>query len=150
MTNESLFSERLKEARKDRGWSQAEAAEVGGVTREYWGRCERGASIPGGEVLVALAAADFDVMYVLTGKRSGHAIEALSAEEQTMLGYFREASKEVRRAALGALLGAPAGTGYGGGAGSHFSTGTHSQHSTGDGAVQIGSIGSKPTTRRRK
>lgn len=57
---------------------------------------------------MALAAADFDVMYVLTGKRSGSSTEALTAEEQTMLGYFREASKEVRRAALGALLGAAA------------------------------------------
>ncbi|MBB4845004.1 transcriptional regulator with XRE-family HTH domain [Paucibacter oligotrophus] len=145
MINGLLFFERLKEARKERGWSQAEAAEVGGVSREYWGRCERGSSIPGGEVLAALAAADFDVMFVLTGKRRDPCSPNLTAEEQTMLDYFREASKEVRRAALGALLGAASGPGP-----TVRIGGSNSQHSTGANAVNIGSIGETPPSKRRK
>lgn len=41
--------------------------------------------------------------------QAGLAGPALTAEEQTLLSYFRQASKEVRRAALGALLGAAEG-----------------------------------------
>jgi hypothetical protein len=48
------------------------------------------------------------VRYILIGDRIGPPPLVLTAEEQTMLDYFREASKEVRRAALGALLGASA------------------------------------------
>ncbi len=65
--NLSLFGARLKEARKNLGLSQSEAAELTGVTREHWGRCERGLGIPGGEVLAALADAGSDVLYILTG-----------------------------------------------------------------------------------
>lgn len=41
--------------------------------------------------------------------QAGLAGPALTAEEQTLLSYFRKASREVRRAALGALLGAAEG-----------------------------------------
>lgn len=136
----SLFGARLKEERKALGLNQAAAADLTGVTREHWGRCERGAAVPGGEVLAALAMAGADARYILTGQREGPAPVALSAEEQTLLAYFREASKEVRRAALGALLGAtPAG-----GVGGHFI-----QHSTGAGAVQVGGVGNTVEKRRR-
>lgn len=105
-TFSSLFGTRLKEARKALGLNQAEAADLTGVTREHWGRCERGAAMPGGDVFVALAKAGADVRYVLTGEREIPAANALTAEERTLLTYFRDASKEVRRAALGALIGA--------------------------------------------
>lgn len=138
----SLFGGRLKEARKGLSLSQSEAADLVGVTREHWGRCERGLAVPGGEVLAALATAGADVRYILTGERDGPVPLALTAEEQTMLDYFRQASKEVRRAALGALLGAavPAASHVGG---------THSQHSSGPGAVHIGGVGNAPTKKRR-
>ena len=66
---------------------------------------------------------------------------SLTAEEQTLLDYFRDASKEVRRAALGALIGAPTGSAI-------HQGGTHSQHSSGTGAIHIGTAGTVPTKRR--
>ena len=69
--------------------------------------------------------------YVLTGARDYVPPPPLNAEEQLMLQYFREAVPAVRKAALGALMGAPAITQIGG---------ANSQHSSGDGAMMIGSI----------
>ncbi len=108
MTFSSLVGERLKEARKSLGLKQAEVADAVGVTREYWGRCERGVSVPGGEVLAALASRGADVAYILTGQHAGGSKQAsaLTVEEEKMLGLFREASQEARGAALGALIGA--------------------------------------------
>ena len=81
MTFESLFGERLRDARKALGLSQAEAAEKTGVTREHWGRCERGLAVPGGEVLAALAALGVDVLYILTGTQAQPSIhERLKTE----------------------------------------------------------------------
>jgi hypothetical protein len=50
-----------------------------------------------------------------------------------MLGYFRDASKEVRRAALGALLGAS----------------SNGQSVAGDNAIQIGSVTGKARIKNR-
>lgn len=104
--NLSLFGGRLKESRKNLGLSQSDAADLTGVTREHWGRCERGMGMPGGEVFAALANAGADVRYILTGKRDFDPPCKLSSEEETMLDYFQQASKEARKAALRALLSA--------------------------------------------
>lgn len=141
----SLFFDRLKEARKLLGLSQSDAADLVGVTREHWGRCERGLAVPGGEVLAALAEAGADVRYILTGKRDFEPPMKLAAEEETMLDYFRQANKEARKAALRALLSSTA---------EHLATGSssvggaHSQHNSGDNAVQIGSHGGKVTIKK--
>ena len=125
---QSLFGPRLKSERKRLGLSQQQAADLAGVTREHWGRCERGQAVLGGEALGALASAGVNAQLVLTGVGVAGGAQALSPEEQTLLSYFREASKDVRRAALGALLGASASTGQ-------------VMKRVGDGAVQIGSVG---------
>lgn len=127
--NLSLFSGRLKDARKELGISQSEAADLVGISREHWGRCERGLGMPGGEVLAALANAGADVRYILTGRRDFDPPPRLTAEEETMLEYFKDAPKGARRAALAALLGAAPGSGAGG---------THS--SSGTGAVHMGQV----------
>ena len=58
-----------------------------------------------------------------------------------MLGYFRGASKEVRRAALGALLGASVPVaGHASGSG---------QNVVGDNAIQIGSVTGKARIKNR-
>lgn len=44
------------------------------------------------------------MLYILTGQREGPAPVVLNAEEQILLDYFRDASKELRKAALGVLL----------------------------------------------
>lgn len=79
------------------------------------------------------------MLYILTGEREGPAPEVLTSEERVMLDYFRQASPQIRKAALGALLSAAPASRIGG---------THSQHASGDGSIQIGSMGSKPTKRR--
>ena len=85
----------------------AEAAGVPGATRQSQAKYEKGLASPSAAYLAAIAEAGADVVYILVGDRSLPAPVTLTAEEQTLLGYFREASKEVRRAALGALIGAP-------------------------------------------
>lgn len=72
--------DRLREVREKLELSQSSAAKLVGVTREQWGRYERGITMPGGEVLAALARADVDVSYVLTGSRRGPFAPPLNAE----------------------------------------------------------------------
>ena len=70
MTFSSLSADRMKEERVRLGLKQASAAELCGVSREIWGRYERGAAVPGGEVLFSFAQAGADIQFVLTGHRS--------------------------------------------------------------------------------
>ena len=88
MNFNSLFSERLKTERKRLGLSQAAAGEVVGVSREMWGKYERGA-MPGVDVLAALSASGADVLYILTGQRSSHLELELSPEEEVLLDNYR-------------------------------------------------------------
>lgn len=137
------ISERLKEERERLGFNQTDFAALAQATRKALFNWESGSAAPNAVALAAWADAGLDVLYVVTGQRAGGVKPAptLTAEEETMLGYFRDASKEVRRAALGALLGASAP------ATSHVG-GTHSQHSSGPGAMHIGGIGNAPPKRR--
>lgn len=120
----SLASLRLVEERKALALSQAGAGEACGVSREMWGKYERGQAVPGGEVLFAFAARGADVQYILTGTRSaslgnhGHMAEPpapsaarvaesppppmygpLSVEETMLVTYYR-AIRAPGRAAL--------------------------------------------------
>ena len=135
--------ERLKEERERLGHSQTAFAALAGASKHAQINWEKGAASPNAAALAAWADAGLDVLYVVTGQRAGGVKPAptLTAEEETMLSYFRDASKEVRRAALGALLGASAPSA------SHVG-GTHSQHSSGPGAMHIGGIGNAPPKRR--
>lgn len=105
------ISERLQEERKQLGLTQEAMAEKLGATKRSVINWEGGAALPGAEVLAGYAAVGADVLYILTDSRTPPKADpglVLSAEEKLMLEYFRDASKEVRRAALGALLGAAA------------------------------------------
>jgi len=84
-------------------------AEAVGVTREHWGRYERGMSMPGGEVLAVLAAKGIDINYILTGQRVGE--EPAPAppkyvppppDEEWLLDAYRHSSTEVRAVIMGA------------------------------------------------
>lgn len=99
MTFSSLVGERLKETRKSLGLNQAEIAEAVGVTREYWGRCERGASVPGGEVLAALAQEGADVLYILTGNHTPR-VPAPDPMEQLLVTNYRECTAEDKAALI--------------------------------------------------
>lgn len=65
----NLVGIRLCSERKRCGLTQAEAANSVGVSREMWGKYERGAK-PGTNVLLRLATQGFDVPYILTGERT--------------------------------------------------------------------------------
>ncbi len=105
------LGERLREERERLGLSQPKFAAIAGTTKQTLFSWEVGKTAPDGFQIAALAKGGVDVLYVLTGERDYEPPPALSAEERVMLDYFRQASKEVRRAALGALLGAKAGAG---------------------------------------
>lgn len=110
----NTFSERLKEERKRLGFNQTEFAAFGGVQKGAQVNYEAGERNPDAGYLAAIAAKGADVLWIITGEREFTPPQALSAEEQTLLAYFRAASSEVRRAALGALLGAAAPSSAGG------------------------------------
>jgi transcriptional regulator with XRE-family HTH domain len=99
----SLLGERLREARKALGLKQDELAQAAEVSREQWGKYERGLATPGSDVLAAVARAGVDVRYVLTGSRSYTPPPPLSSEERDLLERWRAASRETRNAAMGAL-----------------------------------------------
>ena len=141
MSLENLFIEAGQRILQLRGnLTQADFAARLGVDRKTVVGWEAGKRLPDGTSLLKLVT-EFgaDVNYILMGGRASAV--PLTAEEQTLLGYYREASKEVRRAALGALIGAPTGSAI-------HQGGTHSQHSSGAGAIHIGTVGSVPTKRR--
>lgn len=102
MNFDSLFAERLKEERKRLGLDQAAAGASVAVSREMWGKYERGAAMPGGEVLRAFAMQGADIQYVLTGARSS---VALAPEERILLDRFRVSGQPLKDAALRVLLG---------------------------------------------
>lgn len=81
--------------------NQAVAGEKCGVSREMWGKYERGAAVPGGEVLFSFAAAGADVQYILTGIRSS---VALAPDEHLLLERYRTSPQELKDAALRVLL----------------------------------------------
>lgn len=97
---------RLAEERAKLWATQQLAADFFGVSRVTWGQCERGNATPSGDVLAGLAQQGADVLYILTGQPTPRLKPGkdLNAEEETLLEYFRGASDEVRRAALGALV----------------------------------------------
>jgi len=96
----SHSAERLKTARKDLGLNQAEAAELCGVSREMWGKYERGIAVPGGEVLFAFAAAGADVQYILTGISSGTlpGARVLRPDQAALLDNVEHCAKEDQEA----------------------------------------------------
>ncbi len=106
---------RLKEEREAMGKTQSDFAEIAaaagvpGATRQSQAKYEKGIASPSAAYLSAIALRGVDVHYVLTGERD-RAQPRLTADEETMLGLFRDASKEVRNAALGALKGGSSAT----------------------------------------
>lgn len=96
----SLCGARLKAERKRLSLKQADAAALCGVSRESWGKYERGAMVPGGDVLLSFALNGANVQYILTGEAGG---VALSRDEMEIIKHFRNAPLAVKAAALAAL-----------------------------------------------
>ncbi|MCW2452315.1 UNVERIFIED_ORG: transcriptional regulator with XRE-family HTH domain [Rahnella aquatilis] len=81
--------------------NQASIAELCGVSREIWGKYERGIAVPGGNVLHSLAINGANVQYVLTGEENGGI--ALSRDELELINHYRAAPLVIKAAALAAL-----------------------------------------------
>lgn len=102
---ETTLSERLRAERKRLGLTQAAAALACGIARETWSRYEGGELTPGIEPLAGFARAGADIQFVVTGARDYAPPPPLSAEEATLLALWRQAGRETKTAALGALAG---------------------------------------------
>lgn len=92
---------RLKSERKRLSLNQADAAALCGVSRETWGKYERGSMVPGGDVLLSFAMNGANVQYILTGEESGGVV--LTRDELELVSHFRAASLSIKAAALAAL-----------------------------------------------
>ncbi|MGH8040378.1 MAG: helix-turn-helix domain-containing protein [Stenotrophomonas sp.] len=92
----------MKELREALGWSQAQAAALVGVRREMWAKYEAG-SEPGAKVLGALTAAGWDVLYILSGHRSGISVDdsstgLLSPREAALVDNYRNSPEDAKAA----------------------------------------------------
>lgn len=106
MAKKLTIGARLRQERERLSFSQEGFAEVAGSTKRTQLNHEQGVGTPTAAALAAWAVVGLDVLYVVTGERDGQAPPPPpSPEEQTLLAYWRDASKEVRGAALGALVG---------------------------------------------
>lgn len=96
---------RLKAERERLGFSQTAFGKIGGAGKTTVIAWERGTAFPNAYFLAQVSLMGVDVQYVITGSRDYEPPEALTAEEQVLLERYRAASREVRNAAMGALLG---------------------------------------------
>ena len=72
---------RLREERERLGLTQEGFGQAGGVLKRALIRYEKGERMPDATFLAAIAAAGADVLYILTGQRSGVAAAAPVAAE---------------------------------------------------------------------
>ena len=82
--------ERIREERERLGYSQADFAALASATRKTLFNWETGDALPNAGVLAAWAKSGLDVLYVVTGERSG-AHPAHDAAEQVLRDKVNEA-----------------------------------------------------------
>lgn len=97
MEKENYFSQRLKKERERLGMSQDEAASLVGVSREMWGKYERGAADPAVSKVIDFGKSGADVAYILTGVRSQSIESTLTQREQGVLEHYRQTNDEGQR-----------------------------------------------------
>lgn len=93
----ATFARELRDARRARGWTQAELAERVGIAVEVCGRLERGRVLPRADTLVRLAAALGVSADALLGLDAGRPRERLVAEPEGEYADPPELSRLVRR-----------------------------------------------------
>ena len=103
--------DRLREEREALGLSQQALAERCGITARSQRNYESGERLPDAGYLAAIAAAGADVLYILTGQRTGGASappppRAVSEGDRILLDNFHAAPAQVQagvKTALGAF-----------------------------------------------
>jgi transcriptional regulator with XRE-family HTH domain len=103
MEQTSLVGKRLKEERKRLGMGQDQVAMSVHVTREMWGRYERGVSVPGLDVVMSASAVGMDVYYVLTGERAGGPVDVLTKKARLLLDVYTSLDDEGQQAIDGVV-----------------------------------------------
>lgn len=93
----ATFARQLRDARRARGWTQADLAERVGIAVEVCGRLERGRALPRADTLVRLAVALGVSVDALLGLDAGRARERLVAEPESEYADPPELSRLVRR-----------------------------------------------------
>ncbi|MFV9298130.1 MULTISPECIES: helix-turn-helix transcriptional regulator [Citrobacter] len=101
MSFTSQCVDRLKSERKRLSLNQAEAAALCGVSRETWGKYERGTMVPGGDVLLSFAMNGANVQFILTGDEGGGVV--LNRDESELIAIFRKSPLAIKAAAMAAL-----------------------------------------------
>lgn len=109
--------ERLKEERERLGHSQTAFAALAGASKHAQINWEKGAASPNAAALAAWADAGLDVLYVVTGQRTGGAsapvpARAVSEGDRILLDNFHAAPPQVQagvKTALGAFAAEGAG-----------------------------------------
>ena len=101
MNFDSQCANRLKSERKRLGHNQASIAELCGISREIWGKYERGLATPGGNVLHSFAMNGANVQFILTGEEGGGV--TLTRDELELVQHFRNAPIVVKAAVLAAV-----------------------------------------------
>ncbi|WP_418648871.1 helix-turn-helix domain-containing protein [Thauera butanivorans] len=89
--------ERLREERERMGLSQEAMGAIGGVKKLAQFNYEKGERAPDSTYLAAIAAAGADVLYVLTGQRSGDAPAVPASPRVRALVENYEAADEAGR-----------------------------------------------------
>lgn len=98
------IGERLKQERKRLGFNQSDFAAIGEATRKTQYNYECGERPPDGGYLAAIAAIGADVLYILTGTRSGElggaapANPTLSRRQLALLDNLAHCAEEDRAA----------------------------------------------------
>ena len=90
----STIGVRLAEERRRLGYSQTRFAALGGAAKRTMIDWEKDLSSPNAQFLSSIAATGADVLYILTGQRSG---TALPPREAALLDNYRQTDERGRR-----------------------------------------------------
>ncbi len=84
-----VIGDRLKEERQRLGLNQSDFAAFAGVSKNSQLNYEKGERSPDAGYLAAIAEKGVDVLYVVTGKRTPTAADAIGEAEADLLEHFR-------------------------------------------------------------
>lgn len=105
MDQKTDIGDRIRLERERLGLTQPAFAALGDASKSSQLAWERETAYPNLKVLAAWARAGADVGFIASGRVTA---TGLSSEEETLVAYYREAPREVKRAALSALISASA------------------------------------------